>query len=819
MHPSNEKDDNMDIGIPEVTPRTDILTAALAYAGAGLTVGPLVAGSKNPGSILGKGWPTKTSSSAEVVAGWFAGCADGTGIFLHAGACGLVIFDVDHPENVPKWLWEHLDTAPFQRTRSDGSPRRGHYIFQTPPGRRLGNSVGKITGTGNRGWGEVRGANGVIVVPPTLHQEADNGGHYRWVRTGAIPVLPDEVAQALPDTDGARDIADEGEVGQFLDYCTAAQASPFAARAILDRFAAEVEGGAGRHDACVRAACWIAREAAAGRFPARPVLGELRAAFLARFDERELRRRPVADEFDRVVGFAVGQLTGARIAEVIARHDTSGYDGPDDDPGEGGGEPPDEPQGPPRGGGDLWPGRKCSGLAQGRTGAAADGPPASGGLANLPEDFWGARPVLKHILMAAQARVISPDAVLACLLARVSSMIPPSVRVDTGIALASLNIFSVVVGDSSAGKSEAAAAARRLAPCPPFLCGMPDNDGLPLGSGEGMAEAYYGMVEEATGQEYASGPRKGQAKTKLVRKKVADHAFFYADEGEALVRVMERSGATVAPEIRRAWKADTLGQANASADRKRIVPEGSYALGLVLAFQPATIGPLFDDAAGGTPQRFLFASAHSALVADDGTAVWPGPLRNLVHALPLADLQLPLCARQEIRRWRVACRLPGAAPSGLDGHWPLHRAKVAALLAVLDFRGEVSDEDWELSGVVWETTRTVRDGLVAQFAQQRAARARAEDERRIRVRAEGAVAESRAVEDQVLSRVCRRVVRLVGDHGELAIGGRGGLRARIAARDRALLDEVIETVTARGEVIRDGDVLRPRRGGGWTVGQ
>lgn len=805
----------MDIDIPKVSPGTDILSAGLAYAEAGLTVGPLVAGSKNPGSILGKGWPTRTSSDTKVVAGWFTGCADGTGIFLHAGACGLVIFDVDHPDNVPKWLWGHLDTAPFQRSRTGGSPRRGHYIFRIPPGRRLGNSVGKITGTGGRGWGEVRGANGVIVVTPTIHGEADRGGRYWWVRTGAIPVLPDEVAQKLPDTDAARDLASAGEVARFLDWATGQDAAPFAARAILTQFTAEVEGGSGRHEACVRAACWITREAAAGRFPAREILGELRRLFLARFDDAERRRRDVGPEFDRVVSFAVGQLTGARIAEVRARHDTSAYDGPDEDPGDAGtdgaGGPPDEPQGPPQGGGDLWPGRKRSGAARGRTAPDAGGPAASAGLANLPEDFWSTRPVLKHVLMAAQARVISPDAVLACLLARVSSMIRPSVRVDTGIARASLNVFSILVGDSSAGKSEAATAAGELTPCPPFLPGMPDNDGLPLGSGEGMAEAYYGMTEESTGEAYLSGPRKGEPKTRLVRKKMHDHAFFYADEGEALVRVMERSGATVAPEIRRAWKADTLGQANASADRRRIVPAAGYALGLVLAFQPATIGPLFDDAAGGTPQRFLFASAHSALVVDDETAVWPGPLRNLVHALPSADLQLPLCARQEIRAWRVACRLPGAAPSGLDGHWPLHRAKVAALLAVLDFRDEISDEDWELSGVIWGTTRAVRDGLVASFAQQRAARARAQDERAIRVRAEGAVAESRAVADQALSRVCRRVVRLVGDHGGLPVGGRGGLRDRIAYRDRGLTDEAVEAAIEQGEVIMDGDVLRPRR--------
>jgi len=802
------------VNIPKIATTADVLSAALAYAAAGLMVGPLTAGSKNPGSILGKGWPTRTSDNAEVIAGWFAGCADGTGIFLHAGACGLVIFDVDHPENVPKWLWEHLDLAPFQRTREDGSPRRGHYVFRVPPGHRLGNSTGRITGIGGRGWGEVRGANGVIVVTPTRHREA--GGRYRWVRIGEIPFLPDEVAQALPDADGARDIASKGEVEQFLDYCTTAQAGPFASRAILSMFAAEVTGGSGRHDACVRAACWIVREAAAGRFPARPVLGELRAQFLARFDEQELRRRDAAGEFDRVVGFAVGQLTAARIAEVRARHDTSAYDGPGDGP-EPGPQGPTKPSAgpmgpPPGGGGDLWPGRKRSGAARERTAPAVTG---SAGLANLPQEVWGTGAALGVIRAAALSRVLSPDAVLGCVLARLSAFIRPSVRVDTGLGRASLNLAVVVVGDSSAGKSEAWRCARELLPVPGPLPGMPDNDGLPLGSGEGMAEAFYGMVEELTGETYLSGPRKGEAKTKLVRKKMYDHALFFADEGEALVRMMERSGTTIASEIRKAWKAETLGQANASVERRRIVPDGEYALGMVLGFQPGTIGPLFDDAAGGTPQRFLFVSAHSDDVSDGGAegageaGSWPGGLRNVGHMLPTGDLELPDAARVQLRAARVAARRVGAAPSGLNGHWPLHRAKLAALLAVLDLRDKITEADWELTRVLWETSCGVRDGLVNAFSARRAARRAAEDDRAVTVAARSAVASEQAAATAAMQRVARRVAEMVHDRGVRVVGGKAGVRQAIASRDRGWADEAMAEAAARGWVVVSGNTIEP----------
>ena len=41
------------------------------------------------------------------------------------------------------------------------------------------------------------------------------------------------------------------------------------------------------------------------------------------------------------------------------------------------------------------------------------------------------------------------------------------------------------------------------------------------------------------------------------------------------------------------------------------------------------------------------------------------------------------------------------------------RCKMAALLALLDRRGEVNVEDWQLAGVMWETSCGVRDAVLA----------------------------------------------------------------------------------------------------------
>jgi Bifunctional DNA primase/polymerase, N-terminal len=85
------------------------------------------------------------------------------------------VIDVDRPDKLPDVLERHLDAAPFQSTRPD-IPGRGHYVFAMPPGRTLGNGTGRLS----KGWGEVRGLNGVIKVFPSSHSD---GGQYRWERT------------------------------------------------------------------------------------------------------------------------------------------------------------------------------------------------------------------------------------------------------------------------------------------------------------------------------------------------------------------------------------------------------------------------------------------------------------------------------------------------------------------------------------------------------------------------------------------------------------------------------------------------------------
>lgn len=158
--------------VPEITTDTDMLSAALAYAAAGWYVLPVRQGSKAPGSVVGKRWQDKSSRDPQMITAWLAGTTHG--IALHCGRSGAIVFDVDNPEKLPELLLKHLGKAPFQSTRTD-VPGRGHYIFRQPRGRTIGNSVGRL----GRGWGEVRGLNGVIMAAPSTHP---HGGLYCWER-------------------------------------------------------------------------------------------------------------------------------------------------------------------------------------------------------------------------------------------------------------------------------------------------------------------------------------------------------------------------------------------------------------------------------------------------------------------------------------------------------------------------------------------------------------------------------------------------------------------------------------------------------------
>ncbi len=311
-------DANPALSIPSIDPDDGCYTAALKYAAAGWYVGPVRQGSKDPGEVLGKGWPHKTTRDPEEIAAhWF-----GTdhGVFLHVGRSGAAVIDMDHPEKCPQDALDALEEsrAPFQSTR-DNADGRGHYVCAMPPGRSLGNSVGSFKGCGF----EVRGNNGVIIVAPTRHEKADDGGRYAWEVTGPVPVLPAVIADELPDATEASETATEAQVREFLEKHTESTRPE-----ILDKFgwvlAGHFETGS-RHDGLVPVLTGAMKEARAGYYSARVARDLLKSMFIEAATrpptagEEQRTDAQARAEFDSILGWAVAQANAADLDAVKAR--------------------------------------------------------------------------------------------------------------------------------------------------------------------------------------------------------------------------------------------------------------------------------------------------------------------------------------------------------------------------------------------------------------------------------------------------------------------------------------------------------------------
>ena len=220
---------------------------------------------------------------------------------------------------------------------------------------------------------------------------------------------------------------------------------------------------------------------------------------------------------------------------------------------------------------------------------------------NLPDEFWEYMPELERIRQAAYSRGRSADAALGVVFARMSAFAPVDLALDAGLGLTPITLFAALCGPPESGKSVSIRVGMDLLPESQFgLDGVFAGD-LPLGSGEGIAEAYYTTVTE----------RDSNGKTKSVRRKLYDQAFFSEDEGQKLVKTMSKGGNIIAETIRSAWSGNQIGQSNARAESTRKVNPGDYSIGIVVGFQPETIQSLLSDeeAASGTPQRFLYLSA------------------------------------------------------------------------------------------------------------------------------------------------------------------------------------------------------------------
>lgn len=291
--------------VPELPADCDVLHAALAYVAAGWYVLPIDPAGKHAGSVLGKRWQDQSSRDPQQVAAWFIGT--NYGLALHVGRSGAVAFDVDHPELLPTVLAEAIaaQVPPHQSTRA-AAPGRGHYLFSAAAG-----SVGNAGGDLGTNWGEVRGLNGIIVVQPTPHEKAADGGRYAWVRAGALPGLPNDLAASLRPPAAPSVAAADPAVHEFLAALPAG--GPCPAVAVVPLTMPET----GRHSVMNERVLRLARLGDQGHRGAFGALAQLRQAFITAVSgDRRGGDTEAANEFLRSLAGAIGGVLAQPTTET-----------------------------------------------------------------------------------------------------------------------------------------------------------------------------------------------------------------------------------------------------------------------------------------------------------------------------------------------------------------------------------------------------------------------------------------------------------------------------------------------------------------------
>lgn len=729
----------MTLSIPEIGD-SDNLTAALAYAKSGWYVLPVRVDTKHPGSVVGNRWPALSSRDPKIIGAWFAGTDHG--IALHCGRSGAVVLDVDNPDNVPDEVALVMESeAPYQSTRPD-EPGRGHYLLANDTGRRISNSLGKLATAAK--WGEVRGANGVIVVAPTQHPD---GGLYCWERTGPVPPIPDYVAEALPESSTPEDTATSAQVQAFLD---ANNAGTFTEGIIglANTLKAKLDHGASCHMSTLGVVTDAMSEAAAGLYPAREALKAIwpiyrKTATTGTSTNRVMSAKEAKDSFAGILAWAVGQAP-AKAASAVERV---------------------RERMPPPEVGVLQPENQAETLE------------------SIEGGFWESRENLNLIYTASLAQMASPWAVLACCAARLLALTPPTVRLPAIIGgEGSLNWFGAIVAKSGGGKGAAMAVAENLVVSDEvYVRGA--------GSGEGMIEAYRRASE---GQEVSS-------------------ILFSIDEVDSLASLKDRSGQTTMSVIRSGFSGETLGYTYRGR-AKEVVPRHTYRMTMLISVQPDRAAALFDDAGGGTPQRFQWFIGRDRRITENPPD-WPTkggqPMR--IPLLSAADINrtagivtVPDEVRDTVRRVRAASM--SGDDCALDGHAVYCREKFAFALALIDGRTAISDEDWKLSGVAaavsdW-TRESTREKMRAALDQSARERGRLMGISRIASDLSGR--QERGAADE---RLLRWVVSKLEESGGKQ-ATRGALYRAAASRDRPFIEGAITHGALMGVLVTADGAVR-----------
>jgi hypothetical protein len=389
--------------------------------------------------------------------------------------------------------------------------------------------------------------------------------------------------------------------------------------------------------------------------------------------------------------------------------------------------------------------------------------------------FWALRPTYTHLHQFARSRLVAPWAVLGATLARVATAAPPTATLPPIVGgKASLNAFIALVGPPGAGKNAAVSVAKEALQTPPI-------DTVPLGSGEGISHMFMRR------------PRPTKADPDPEPEQYREKCLVTIGEIDTFMAVAGRRGATLGAQIRQAAMGEELGFFYVDTSKRLLVPEHSYRLCVIAGIQPKRAGSILvgPEADGGTPQRFIWLPALDPTLTERAAEV--APMRWDPPIWPDRGTHLGVCGLA----WdHVTARRIEAVQAGLDemeAHATLLRLRVAAILALIDGRTTVAEDDWHISQIVMDMSTLTREHCVQVLCEVAAETNRRQGEAEA---ARAAVLEVSA-DERTMSRVCNAVVRKLAK-----VGGpvsQGQLNKTLAGRDRAYLDAALDRLL--GDVI------------------
>ncbi|MDO3177742.1 hypothetical protein [Mycobacteroides abscessus] len=397
------------------------------------------------------------------------------------------------------------------------------------------------------------------------------------------------------------------------------------------------------------------------------------------------------------------------------------------------------------------------------------------------DEFFSATPELTTVYRWARARYAAPWAVFGAVLLRVSASVGPHVQLPGLIGgRASLNLLCAFVSASGGGKGISDKVARLAWPKPILE--------LPIGSGEGIAATFKRPDKEDANDEAITA------------------AIFNVPEVDTLAGIASRQGSILLAQLKSMAMGEQIGQQNASKSTTRVVEAHTYRCCLSVGAQPLHTSVIFNDATGGTPQRFLwFPTTDPSMPAQ--AAPDPAPLNTDIPIyVPNNDGVVEIAyGPEQISQTIICAHLARQRGEGnaLDGHALLTRCKVAALLAILHHRSVVSELDWQLSGVVMAVSDATRDWITSEA--KKAQRAKVRD--RAVARAVG----EQFISDHKLDRAKKSILRWLERDGETAANQ---IRSKLKADLRDHFGAAAAELAAEGQI----DEIQVERGTRYRIG-